>query len=161
LSTVSATELGATAIKGALQKSGLDPKHVQEVYMGHVLQANVGQSPARQALLKAGLAENVEATTINKVCASGMKAVMLAAQNISLGHQDVMVAGGMESMSNVPYYLGGARYGYKYGHQQAIDGVLKDGLWDVYNDVHMVKRTILYLRISGKLRREMREAIQY
>lgn len=102
-----------------------------------MLQANQGQAPARQAVLKAGLSTDVECTTINKVCASGMKAIMLAAQNIMTGQADVMIAGGMESMSNVPYYLPGARTGLRYGHGQIVDGVLKDGLWDVYNDFHM------------------------
>ena len=137
LSAISATQLGAIAIKGALAKINLDPNKVEEVYMGNVLQANLGQAPARQAAIFAGLPNTVPATTVNKVCASGMKAVMLAAQSIMLGDNDIVVAGGMESMSNVPFYLDKARQGYKLGHQQATDGLIKDGLWDVYNDYHM------------------------
>ena len=137
LSTVSAPQLGAAAIKGALSKAGIDAKEVQEVYMGNVLTANVGQAPARQASIYAGIGYNVPCTTINKVCASGSKAIMLAAQSIMLGHNDVVVAGGMESMSNVPYYADKARWGLKLGHSQLIDGLIKDGLWDVYNDFHM------------------------
>jgi acetyl-CoA C-acetyltransferase len=134
---VSATQLGAAAIKGALDKAGVDGKEVQEVIMGNVLSAGLGQAPARQAAVAAGLGYNVECTTVNKVCASGSKAIMYAAQAIMLGHKDVIVAGGMESMSNVPYYLDKARWGAKLGHGQMTDGLLKDGLWDVYNDFHM------------------------
>ncbi|WP_439879786.1 acetyl-CoA C-acyltransferase [Pontibacter sp. MBLB2868] len=137
LASLSATQLGAAAIKGALEKAGVDKKEVQEVIMGNVISANVGQAPARQAAIFAGLGYEVECTTINKVCASGSKAVMFAAQAIMLGHKDVIVAGGMESMSNVPYYLDKARFGAKLGHGQMIDGLLRDGLWDVYNDFHM------------------------
>ncbi len=137
LATVSAPQLGAAAIKGALSKAGIDAKEVQEVYMGNVLTANVGQAPARQASIYAGIGYDVPCTTINKVCASGSKAIMLAAQSIMLGHNDVVVAGGMESMSNVPYYADKARWGLKLGHSQLIDGLIKDGLWDVYNDFHM------------------------
>jgi acetyl-CoA C-acetyltransferase len=129
--------LGAIAIKGALEKAGVDKSLVQEVIMGNVLSANVGQAPARQAAIGAGLGYEVECTTINKVCASGSKAIMFAAQAIMLGHKDIIVAGGMESMSNVPYYLDKARFGAKMGHGQMIDGLVKDGLWDVYNDYHM------------------------
>ena len=137
LSSLSATELGAIAIKGALEKAGIDKDQVQEVIMGNVLSANVGQAPARQAAVKAGLGYNVECTTVNKVCASGTKAIMYAAQAIMLGHKDVIVAGGMESMSNVPYYVDKARWGAKMGHTQLTDGLIRDGLWDVYNDFHM------------------------
>ena len=137
LASLSATQLGAAAIKGALEKAGVDKKHVQEVIMGNVISANLGQAPARQASMFAGLGPEVECTTVNKVCASGSKAVMFAAQAIMLGHKDVIVAGGMESMSNVPFYLDKARFGAKLGHGQMIDGLLKDGLWDVYNDFHM------------------------
>jgi acetyl-CoA C-acetyltransferase len=137
LAGLSATQLGAAAIKGALEKAGVDKKEVQEVIMGNVLSANLGQAPARQAAIFAGLGYEVECTTINKVCASGSKAVMFAAQAIMLGHKDVIVAGGMESMSNVPFYLDKARFGAKLGHGQMTDGLLKDGLWDVYNDFHM------------------------
>jgi acetyl-CoA C-acetyltransferase len=134
---MSATQLGAVAIKGALEKINLDPKMVNEVYMGSVLQANLGQAPARQAAKFAGLPDSVNCTTINKVCASGMKSIALAAQSIMLGDNDVVVAGGMESMSNAPYYLENNRWGAKYGHGQVIDGLAKDGLTDVYGSVPM------------------------
>ncbi len=137
LAALSATQLGAAAIKGALQKAGVAPSEVQEVIMGNVLSANLGQAPARQAALYAGLGYEVECTTVNKVCASGSKAIMFAAQAIMLGHKEVIIAGGMESMSNVPYYLDKVRSGTKLGHGQLTDGLLKDGLWDVYNDFHM------------------------
>ncbi|MDO3628156.1 acetyl-CoA C-acyltransferase [Mucilaginibacter sp. BT774] len=136
LSSLSATQLGATVIKAAVEKAGLRPDQIQEVYMGNVLSANVGQAPATQAAIFAGL-PYLPATTVNKVCASGMKAIMLAAQSIQLGQNDIAVAGGMESMSNVPYYLDKARNGYRLGNGQIIDGLVKDGLWDVYNDYHM------------------------
>ncbi|GAA4299936.1 acetyl-CoA C-acyltransferase [Nibribacter koreensis] len=137
LASLTAPQLGAIAIKGAVEKAGIDKSKVQEVIMGNVLSANVGQAPARQAAIFAGLGYEVECTTINKVCASGTKAIMFAAQAIMLGHKDVIVAGGMESMSNVPYYLDKARWGAKMGHSQMIDGLVRDGLWDVYNDYHM------------------------
>lgn len=134
---ISATDLGAKAIKGAVERVNLDPNLVQEVFMGNVLSANLGQAPARQAAIVAGLSQNVPATTVNKVCSSGMKAVMFAAQSVMLGHNDVVVAGGMESMSNVPYYVPKARFGYKYGSAQIVDGLEKDGLWEVYNNFAM------------------------
>lgn len=137
LASVSATQLGAAAIKGALEKAQIPVTEVQEVIFGNVLSAGLGQAPARQAAIFAGIPYNVPCTTINKVCASGSKAVMLAAQSIMLGLADVIVAGGMESMSNVPYYVEKARSGYKLGHGQLTDGLIKDGLWDVYNDFHM------------------------
>jgi acetyl-CoA C-acetyltransferase len=137
LSNISATKLGATAIKGAIDKIGLDPKLVQEVYMGNVLQGNLGQAPARQAAIFAGLSNTVPSTTVNKVCASGMKAIMLAAQSIMLGDNDIVVAGGMENMSAVPYYLDKARFGAKLGDAKMIDGLVKDGLTDVYKQYHM------------------------
>ncbi len=137
LSPLSATQLGAAAIKGALEKAKIDRMLVQEVYMGNVVSANLGQAPARQAAIYAGLNENVICTTINKVCASGTKAIMLAAQSIMLGHQDIIVAGGMESMSNIPYYLDKARNGYRLGHGQLTDGLLKDALVDAYDQNHM------------------------
>lgn len=137
LAGISATKLGATAIKGALDKIKLDPKLVNEVIMGSVLQANLGQAPARQAAKFAGLPDNVACTTVNKVCASGMKAISLGAQAIMLGDADVVVAGGMESMSQVPFYLENNRWGAKYGHGQVIDGLAKDGLTDVYGNVPM------------------------
>jgi len=137
LAGFTATQLGSFAIKGALEKAGVDAKEVQEVYMGNVVSAGVGQAPARQAALGAGISENVPCTTINKVCSSGMKSVMIAAQSIMVGAQDVIVAGGMESMSNIPYYIPKARYGYKYGNGELIDGLVKDGLWEVYNEFPM------------------------
>jgi acetyl-CoA C-acetyltransferase len=136
LSSFTATQLGGFAIKAAVERAGIKPEQVQEVYMGNVLSANLGQAPATQAAKYAGLPD-VPNTTINKVCASGMKAIMLAAQSIASGDQDIIVAGGMESMSNVPYYLDKARNGYKLGNGQLTDGLIKDGLWDVYNDYHM------------------------
>ncbi len=137
LSSFSAPELGASAILEAVKSGGIKPDDVQEVLMGNVLSAGVGQAPARQAALKAGLHQRTPATTINKVCASGMKAIMIAADQIRLGEADIIIAGGMESMSNVPYYLPKERFGAKYGHVQAEDGIVKDGLWDVYNNYLM------------------------
>ncbi len=137
LAGVSATKLGAEAIKGALAKINLDGKLVQEVYMGSVLQANLGQAPARQAAKFAGLPDSVNCTTVNKVCASGMKSIALAAQSIMLGDNDIVVAGGMENMSSVPFYSDSTRWGAKYGNSQLIDGLAKDGLTDVYGNVAM------------------------
>jgi len=136
LAGFSATQLGGFAIKAAVERAGLTPESIQEVYMGNVMSANLGQAPATQAAKFAGLPD-LPATTINKVCASGTKAIMLAAQSIALGQNEIVVAGGMESMSNVPYYLDKARNGYRLGHGQLTDGLVKDGLWDVYNDYHM------------------------
>jgi acetyl-CoA C-acetyltransferase len=136
LSSIPAPKLGAIAIKGALDKINLDAKHVQEVYMGNVLQAGEGQAPARQAALGAGLSNETPSTTINKVCASGMKAVMMASQSIKSGDQDVIVAGGMENMSQVPHYYS-ARNAVKLGDVKMQDGMLVDGLTDVYNKIHM------------------------
>lgn len=132
LSSLTAIELGSIAIKGALAKAGVSSEEVNEVYVGNVISANLGQAPARQAAIGAGVGYNVPCTTINKVCASGMKAVMLAAQSIMLGINDVVVAGGMESMSNVPFYMPKARFGYKYGNAELVDGLVKDGLFEVY-----------------------------
>jgi acetyl-CoA C-acetyltransferase len=137
LASLSATELGSAAIKGAMEKAGIDPKLVDEVFMGNVISANLGQAPTRQAAIGAGIGHNVPCTTINKVCSSGMKSIMFAAQSIALGHGEVIVAGGMESMSNIPYYVPKARYGYKYGHGELIDGLVKDGLWEVYHKFPM------------------------
>ncbi len=137
LAGFSATQLGTFAIKGALEKAGVASDQVNEVYMGNVLSANLGQAPARQAALGAGIGENVPCTTINKVCSSGMKSVMLGAQSIMLGINDLVVAGGMESMSNVPFYVPKARFGYKYGHGQMVDGLMHDGLWEAYNGFPM------------------------
>ena len=136
LSSLSATQLGGFAIKEAVKRAGVSADQVQEVYFGNVLSANIGQAPATQAAKLAGLGD-VPATTVNKVCASGTKSIMLAAQSIALGINDVVVAGGMESMSNVPFYLDKARTGYRLGHGELTDGLVKDGLWDVYNDYHM------------------------
>ena len=133
LSSLTATQLGSAAIKGALSKINLDPKLVQEVYMGNVVQAGVGQAPARQAALGAGLSDSVPATTVNKVCASGMKAVMQAAQAIALGDAEIVVAGGMESMSNIPHYVQ-MRNGTKFGPATMLDGMQKDGLVDAYDN---------------------------
>ena len=137
LASVPATRLGSIAIEAAIKRAGIDPKLVDEVIMGNVLPANEGQAPARQAALGAGLDNSVECMTINKVCGSGLKSVMLAAQAIMVGDADVIVAGGMENMSQAPYYLSQARFGFKMGHKEIIDGMIKDGLWDVYNDFHM------------------------
>jgi acetyl-CoA C-acetyltransferase len=137
LSSLSATELGSYAIKGAVKKAGINPEIVEEVLMGNVISANVGQAPARQAALGAGLSTQVRCTTINKVCASGTKAIMYAAQSIMLGLADVVVAGGMESMSNAPFYVPNARFGYKYGSSSLIDGLEKDGLSDAYEHCAM------------------------
>ncbi len=137
LAGFSATQLGAIAVQGAVEKAGIDPHTVNEVYMGNVISAGLGQAPARQAAIFAGLSKHTPCTTINKVCASGMKAVMLAAQNIMTSGADIMVAGGMESMSNVPYYVPKARFGYKYGNAELIDGLAFDGLTDVYNKTAM------------------------
>ncbi len=137
LASLPAPELGAIVVKEAIRRAGLDPKKVDEVIMGCVLPAGVGQAPARQAAIKAGLPVDVTCMTINKVCGSGLKAVMVAAQAIMLGDADVIVAGGMESMSNTPYLLDKARDGYRLGHGELVDSMIKDGLWDVYNNFHM------------------------
>jgi acetyl-CoA C-acetyltransferase len=137
LASVSATKLGAVAIKAALEQANISPEMVQEVLMGSVLQAGLGQAPARQAAKFAGIPDNVPATTVNKVCASGMKAIALAAQSIQLGYADVVVAGGMENMSQVPHYLPGSRSGYKYGNINMLDGIITDGLTDVYSQTLM------------------------
>lgn len=137
LSGISATQLGAVAIKGALDKAGVNADVVEEVYMGCVLQAGLGQAPARQAAKYAGIPDHVPATTVNKVCASGMKSVALAAQSIMLGHNSVVIAGGMENMSQVPHYLPGSRAGYKYGNVTLLDGLQYDGLTDVYSQTMM------------------------
>ena len=137
LSSVSATQLGSVAIKGAVEKAGINPNEVDEVYMGNVLQANLGQATARQAAIGAGLNQDVPCTTINKVCSSGMKSIMLAAQSIMCGDNEVVVAGGMENMSAVPHYFAKGRNGQKLGDMKLVDGLVKDGLTDVYNKVHM------------------------
>lgn len=136
LSSIPATQLGSVAIKGALDKSGINPALIDEVFMGNVLQAGVGQAPARQAALGAGLGNNVPCTTVNKVCASGMKAIMLGAQSILAGDNEIVVAGGMENMSQTPHYIDG-RNGTKFGNITMLDGITKDGLLDVYSKVPM------------------------
>jgi acetyl-CoA C-acetyltransferase len=156
LAAISATQLGAQVIKSAIEKAGLKPDQIQEVYMGNVMSANLGQAPATQAAIFAGL-PYLPATTVNKVCASGMKAIMLAAQSIAIGQNDIVVAGGMESMSNVPYYLDKARNGYRLGHGQITDGLVKDGLWDVYNDYHMGSAAEL-CAVDCKISREEQDA---
>ncbi|MEP6597147.1 MAG: acetyl-CoA C-acyltransferase [Ginsengibacter sp.] len=133
----SATKLGATAIQGAIKNAGIKPGDVQEVIMGCVLQANIGQAPARQAAIYAGLPDSVVCTTVNKVCASGMKSIMIGAQSIMLGDNDIIVAGGMENMSQAPFYSETMRWGNKYGNTQLIDGLAKDGLTDVYKNYAM------------------------
>ena len=137
LSSLSATQLGSAAIIGALEKAGISAEHIDEVFMGNVCQANVGQAPARQAALGASIPNTVPCTTVNKVCASGMKSIMFAAQQIMLGQGDLIIAGGMESMSNIPFYLDKARWGYKFGEGKLIDGLQKDGLIDAYDKVAM------------------------
>jgi acetyl-CoA C-acetyltransferase len=137
LAGVSATRLGAAAIKGALSQAGVAPEQVNEVYMGNVVSANLGQAPAKQAAVYAGLPTNIPCTTINKVCSSGMKCVMIGAQSIMLGVNDLVVAGGFENMSQAPYYIPNARWGYKYGNGEIVDGLSKDGLLDVYDQQAM------------------------
>ncbi len=137
LSSVSATKLGSVAIKGAMEKAGIDNRIVNEVFMGNVLQANLGQAPARQAAIFAGLSKDVPCTTINKVCSSGIKSIMIAAQTILSGDNDIVIAGGMENMSSVPHYMDKSRTGQKLGDMKLIDGLVKDGLTDVYGRVHM------------------------
>ena len=136
-SGLSAVQLGAIAVKGALDKVGLPADSVEELFMGNVIAANLGQAPARQVAVESGLNENTPCTIVNKVCASGMKSIMLGAQSIMLGINDVVVAGGMESMSNIPYYIPKARFGYKYGNGELVDGLQKDGLWEVYHQFAM------------------------
>ncbi|MCD9017798.1 acetyl-CoA C-acyltransferase [Parachryseolinea silvisoli] len=137
LSSLTAVQLGAIAVKGALQKAGIDASQVQEVFIGNVIAAGLGQAPATQIAAAAGLGFTIPCTLVNKVCASGMKAVMLGAQSIMLGHNDVVVAGGTESMSNIPYYLPKARTGYKFGNGELLDGLTYDGLTDIYNQCAM------------------------
>ncbi|GAA97693.1 uncharacterized protein L969DRAFT_55356 [Mixia osmundae IAM 14324] len=134
LKKLTAPQLGVVAVKAAIERAGIKPDQVEDIYMGNVLQAGVGQSPARQVAIGVGCPESTEATTINKVCASGMKAIMLASQNIQTGQRDIMVAGGMESMSNSPFYF---PRNAAFGHQSAQDAIVKDGLWDVYGSIHM------------------------
>lgn len=137
LKNLTAPELGAAAIKGALERSSLNPDQIDEVIMGNVLPAGTGQAPARQACIYSGLPNDVECLTVNKMCGSGLKAVMLGTQAIACGDAEIIAAGGMESMSNTPYYLPGSRGGLRLGHGKVMDGIIQDGLWDVYNDKHM------------------------
>ena len=137
LSSISAPQLGSTVIKALLEETQIDPVSVDEVIMGNVLSAGQGQAPARQAALRAGLPNSVECLTINKMCGSGLKAVMLGAQAIQTGDADIVIAGGMENMSQAPYLLPKGRDGHRLGHGQVIDSMIKDGLWDAYNDKHM------------------------
>src|SRR5690348_14331750 len=136
LSPLTAPELGAKVIAESVRRAGIDPKRVDEAIMGNVLQAGLGQNPARQAALKGGLDPRVAAMTINKVCGSGLKAVALAAQGIATGNSNIVVAGGMESMSNCPYLVPGARQGLRLGDKTLVDSMVHDGLWDVYEDFH-------------------------
>jgi acetyl-CoA C-acetyltransferase len=154
LKGISATTLGSLAIKAAVERAKIDPKEINEVYMGVVLQANLGQAPARQAAKLAGLPDHIPCTTINKVCASGMKSIMQAAQAIQLGDADIVVAGGMESMSNVPFYVDNLRWGNKYGHSAMIDGLAKDGLTDAYNNEAMGMAAELCANTCGISREE-------
>ncbi len=137
LASLTAPQLGAAAMKAAIERAKISANQVQEVFMGNVISANIGQAPAQQASIAAGIPTSVPCTTINKVCASGMKAIMLGAESIMLGINDIVVAGGMESMSNVPYYLDKARNGYRLGNGTITDGIIRDGLWDPYSDFHM------------------------
>lgn len=137
LSSVSATDLGALVIKTAVERAGIKPEQVQEAFLGNVLSANLGQAPTKITALKAGLSTATPCTSINKVCASGMKAIMLAAQTIMLGDNDIVVAGGMESMSNAPFYVPNARYGYRYGNGEFLDAIVRDGLQDPYKGYMM------------------------
>ncbi len=137
LASIPATQLGTKAIHAAVERAGIKPGQVEEVFYGNVLSANTGQAPSRQAALGAGISNTVPCTTVNKVCASGAKATMFGIQSILLGDADLVVTGGMESMSNTPFYLDKARFGYKLGNGALVDGILRDGLWDVYNDFHM------------------------
>jgi acetyl-CoA C-acetyltransferase len=157
LSSLSAPKIGAAAIKAAIERIKLNPAEVQQVYMGSVLQGNLGQAPARQAAKFAGLPNETQCTTINKVCASGMKSVVIAAQNIMLGDAEVVVAGGMENMSAVPYYLDQARTGYRLGNGVVIDGLVKDGLTDVYHQNHMGNSAELCAKEYG-ITREQQDA---
>ncbi len=156
LSALSATQLGGIAIREAVNRANVSPNYVEEVFFGNVLSANLGQAPATQAAKFGGLPD-IPATTVNKVCASGAKAIMLAAQTIAVGAKDIVVAGGMESMSNVPYYIDKARTGYRLGHGQVTDGLVKDGLWDVYNDYHMGSAAELCAETCG-IGREAQDA---
>src|ERR1700722_12469391 len=137
LAPLSATELGAKVVAESVRRAGLDPKHIDECIMGNVVQAGLGQNPSRQAALGGGVDPRVAAMTINKVCGSGLKAVALAAQAVALGESEIVISGGMESMSNCPYLLPGARSGYRFGNGEVVDAMIHDGLWDAYENYHM------------------------
>jgi len=154
LSPLSAPELGARVVAESVRRAGIDPKQVDEAIMGNVVQAGLGQNPARQAALKGGLDPRVAAMTINKVCGSGLKAVGLAAQAVALGESEIVVAGGMESMSNTPYLIKGARTGFRLGNQEILDSMITDGLWDVYEDFHMGMTAELVAEKYGISRQE-------
>jgi acetyl-CoA C-acetyltransferase len=157
LSSLSAPQLGAVAIGAAVQRAGLEPAQIEEVWMGNVLSAGIGQAPARQAALGAKLPDSVPCTTVSKVCGSGMQAIIFACRSILLGDTDVALAGGMESMSNTPYYLPRARSGLRMGHAELQDGMIFDGLWDPYNDFHMGRAGELCAR-RYELGREKQDA---
>ena len=137
LASLTAPKLATFAIKAAVERSGIDPKYIDEAFIGNVVSANIGQAPSRQAIIYSGLPLTLPTTDVNKVCASGMKAVMLSALSIQSGYRHALIAGGMESMSNIPYYLPGARSGYRLGNNTVVDGLINDGLWDIYNNQHM------------------------
>jgi len=137
LASLTAPRLGAHAISAALKQSGVEGKYIEEAFMGNVVSAGIGQAPTRQAVIYSGLHLDVPSTTVNKVCASGMKAAMTAALSISAGYREAIIAGGMESMSNIPYYLPNSRTGYRLGNNTVVDGLINDGLWDIYNNQHM------------------------
>src|SRR5881398_323522 len=157
LAPLSAPELGAAAIRAAVERSKIPADQIEEVIMGNVIQGGVGQAPARQAALKGGVPATVSAMTVNKVCGSGLKAVMLAAQSIKAGDRQVIVAGGQESMSNAPYYVYGMRNGVKLGDQPMIDGMIKDGLWCAFCDVHMGGHAVYTAKKAGVTRSEQDE----
>lgn len=157
LASLPVTQLGSTVMKAAIERAGIKPEDIQEVFMGNVLTANVGQAPARQAALGAGIPNTVPCTTVNKVCASGMKSIMLGAQSIMLGDNDIVMVGGMESMSNTPYYLDNGRWGQRLGHGKTIDGIIRDGLWDPYKDFHMGNAGELCAKECGYTREDQDE----
>ncbi|WP_300665643.1 beta-ketoacyl synthase N-terminal-like domain-containing protein, partial [Fluviicola sp.] len=157
LASFTAPELAAEVIKDLIPKAGIKASDIDEVILGNVLSANIGQAPARQAARFAGIPDETDATTINKICASGLKAVSYAVQSILSGNSDVVLAGGMESMSNAPYYIENHREGHKTGHQQIVDGMLKDGLWDPYHNFHMGSAAELANKKYGISREEQDE----
>src|SRR5881398_2688320 len=157
LSALEAPDLGAIAVRAALQRANVSPDDVEEVILGNVIQGGVGQAPARQAAIKAGIPASVSALTVNKVCGSGLKAVMLAAQAIKAGDRSVIVAGGQESMSNAPYYVYGMRNGVKLGDLQLVDGMIRDGLWCSFCDVHMGGHAVYTAKKAGVTRSEQDE----